>query len=518
MRGSDRIRPWLPRLAALAVVLLFVGLMVRLWHPAFGFTAFLQLNAENEDLKIAAFHDPSIYVHRDTGGYDGLYYAQIAYDPTLRDAELPRAMDNLSYRARRILLPVIAWVVSLGQEAWIVHVYSWLNQISWGVLGWLLWRILRVTDLRGWLAWTGMMLATGTLNSVRLALSDLPMVTLIAGAMLAVEAGRARAAFGLLATAALARETAVLALPALLERPWISWRNIRTGLVVATPLAAWLAYIRWQVGPANQGFSNLTLPGSGYVERWQEVLASIPDSNDPLLAWTTLLAHVGLTVQALFLLTRWRLLADRWWRLGAAYAALMTILNTAVWEGFAGASPRVLLALTLSFNVLAHRTRAPLLWLLLGNLGIVSGLHSLRDLPYSRELDAHRSGGAISFVQIKTGWSAAEQDSDHIWSWASEQANLALVLRADIPRTGVFSGSLHSLVPREVTIRLGNREVWRGRVDSPRARFSFPVALLPGETPVTFSTDTPGVLESDGPRARRLAFALYNPRLTLDPP
>ena len=45
MRGSDRIRTWLPRLAALAVVLLFVGLMVRLWHPAFGFTAFLQLNA-----------------------------------------------------------------------------------------------------------------------------------------------------------------------------------------------------------------------------------------------------------------------------------------------------------------------------------------------------------------------------------------------------------------------------------------------------------------------------------------
>ena len=33
-------------------------------------------------------------MHRDNGGYDGLYYAQIALDPTLQDSELPRAMDK----------------------------------------------------------------------------------------------------------------------------------------------------------------------------------------------------------------------------------------------------------------------------------------------------------------------------------------------------------------------------------------------------------------------------------------
>ncbi|HEY0966435.1 MAG TPA: hypothetical protein VGD88_03510 [Opitutaceae bacterium] len=518
MRGLERIRPWLPRLAALAVVLLFAGLMIRLWHPAYGFTAFLQLNAENDDLKIAAFHDPSIYVHRDTGGYDGLYYAQIAYDPLLKSDELLRAMDNLSYRARRILPPVVAWIVALGQPEWIVHIYASLNLVAWAALALLLWRLLGVSDIRGWLAWAGMMLSAGTLNSVRLALSDLPMVTLIAASMLAVESGRLRASAGWLAAAALARETAVLGLAALVERPWLSRRNVRIGLVVAIPLACWLAYIRWQVGPANQGFSNLTLPGSGFVEKWTEVLSALRDTNDPILAWTTVLATLGLTVQAVFILTRWRKIDDRWWRLGAAYTGLMLILNTAVWEGFPGASMRVLLPLTLAFNVLAFRTRASIVWLLLGNVGVASGLLALRDLPYSRELDASRAQGAVSLVEIQSGWSAVERNADHTWSWGAEQATLALELRSDRPRTGVFSGELHSLVPRTVIISHAGRELWRGRVDGPRTPFSIPLALTPGDNPVVFTTDTPAVTEGDGPGARRLAFALYDAQLALNPP
>ncbi len=497
MRGLDRIRPWLPRLAALAVVLLFAGLMARLWHPAYGFTAFLQLNAANDDLKIAAFHDPSIYVHRDTGAYDGMYYAQIAYDPLLKSDELPRAMDNLSYRARRILPPVVAWIVALGQPEWIVHIYASLNLVAWAALALLLWRLLGVSDVRGWLAWAGMMLSAGTLNSVRLALSDLPMVTLIAASMLAMESGRLRASTGWLAAAALARETAVLGLAALVERPWLSRRNVRIGLVVAVPLACWLAYIRWQVGPANQGFSNLTLPGSGFVEKWDEVLSALRDTNDPILAWTTVLATLGLTVQAAFILTRWRSIDDRWWRLGAAYTGLMLILNTAVWEGFPGAS---------------------IVWLLLGNVGVASGLLALRDLPYSRELDASRAQGAVSLVEIQSGWSAVERIAGRAWSWGAEQATLVLELRSDRPRTGVFSGELHSLVPRTVIISHAGRELWRGRVDEPRTAFSIPLALTPGDNPVVFTTDTPAVTEGDGPSARRLAFALYNAQLTLDPP
>ena len=37
-------------------------------------------------------------------------------------------------------------------------------------------------------------------------------------------------------------------------------------LALSFTLAAWLAYVRWRVGPADQGWSNFTLPGAGFVE------------------------------------------------------------------------------------------------------------------------------------------------------------------------------------------------------------------------------------------------------------
>ena len=109
---------------------LFALLVARFWHPVYGFTAFFQLDGSNDDLKISAFREFPVYVHRGTGGYDGLYYAQIAQDPTLRNPELPRAMDNFAYRARRILPPALAWLAGLGRPAWVIEAYALLNVVA----------------------------------------------------------------------------------------------------------------------------------------------------------------------------------------------------------------------------------------------------------------------------------------------------------------------------------------------------------------------------------------------------
>ena len=106
---------WQVRAAGIVAVVVFLGLVARFWHPVYGFTALFQLDASNDGVKIAAFRELPVYVHRDTGGYDGLYYAQIAQDPTLRDPALPPAMDNFAYRARRILPPALAWLLGAGQ-------------------------------------------------------------------------------------------------------------------------------------------------------------------------------------------------------------------------------------------------------------------------------------------------------------------------------------------------------------------------------------------------------------------
>src|SRR6266542_387218 len=104
---------WPVRAAGLAAVLLFLWLVARFWHPVYGFTRFLQLDSSNDNTKIEAFRELPVYVYRDTGGYDGLFYAQIAYDPSLASPELAPAMDSLGYRGRRVFGPLLAWALAL---------------------------------------------------------------------------------------------------------------------------------------------------------------------------------------------------------------------------------------------------------------------------------------------------------------------------------------------------------------------------------------------------------------------
>lgn len=515
-------RHWLLRAAALATVAVFVALIARYWHPVYGFTSLIQLDAPNDDLKIAAFRELPVYVHRDNGGYDGLYYAQIAHDPTLRDPALPRAMDNFSYRARRILPPALAWLLGAGQPAWIIHTYPLLNLLAWFSLAVLLWKLLDVSDLRGWIAWTGVLFSAGALASVRLALTDLIALTILAGALLATERGRQNTATGLLAAAALARETSLLGFAGLAERPWFSLRpalrHMLRAVAVVLPLAAWLTYLRWRLGPTDAGWANFALPGSGFVEKWAAATSALFTVADHTLAFTTWLATLGLTTQAVFFVTRWRL-DDRWWRLGFAYSVMLLFLGTAVWEDFPGAAMRVLLPLTLAFNLLVHRLRAPLAWLLIGNLTVFAGFVALRDVPAdSTELAAHRSSGIACLARTGQGWSGREESRSHHWSWCSGRGTLNLEVW---PRTSTqvqLDFALRAVTPRTVIIRSEGREIGRASVGTTLSRHTVPLRIAHDRATIEFSSDTPPQREGPNPDARDLSFALYDLRLTLPKP
>ncbi|MBI4626068.1 MAG: hypothetical protein HY736_22960 [Verrucomicrobia bacterium] len=518
MTASPAPSRWRHRAAALAAIAVFLWLVARFWHPVYGFTAFFQLDAPNDDLKIAAFRALPVFVHRDTGGYDGLYYAQLAHDPTLRDPELPRAMDNFAYRARRILPAAVAWLLGLGRGAWIIHTYSLLNVAAWLALAGVLWRLLDVRDGRAWLAWAGVLFSAGALSCVRLALTDLVALAILAAAFLAAGLARPRRAAGLLAAAGLARETSLLALTGLWERPWFGRHNLLRAVAVAAPLAAWLAYVRWRVGPADAGWANFTLPVAGLAEKWGAAIDAVRTVDDRPLAWTTLLATAGLTAQAAFFLIRWHP-GDRWWRLGIAYAVMMFCLGTAVWEGFPGAATRVLLPLNLAFNVFVVRTRAPLAWLLAGNLTVGAGLLALRDIPADpRELAAVRSGDVAAILQLGDGWHGVERRRGQRWAWCSGRGQLSFATWSGQPRSFRLDFALRSLTPRTVVLRQAGHELWRAGVGTSTTRHSVIVPLTAGRTTVEFASDTPPVRESAVPGARDLAFALYMPRLTVPEP
>jgi hypothetical protein len=379
--------------------------------------------------------------------------------------------------------------------------------------------LLDVRTARGWLAWAGVLFSAGALDSVRLALTDLLALLLVAAAIFAVERWRGRVAVALLASAALARETALFALSGLCQPPWLSGRNVARVLLAAAPLAAWLAYVRWRVGPDNAGWENFGVPGAGLVGKWREALGALGTVADKQLAWTNLLATLSITVQAAFFIIRPQL-SDRWWRIGASFTVLLLFLGTAVWEGFPGAATRVLLPLQLAFNVAVHRTRAPLAWLVAGNLSILAGLLSLRDVPqHPGELGTQRFGGSVAVVRFEPDWFGREEDRRHVWLWTDQRGTLTIETRPPLARRMRVEFALRSIAPRTVILRVGDNELWRGEIGP---EISQHTVTLPandtGRAKLEFTSATPPVPESADPNSRQLAFALYDLRLALPKP
>ena len=73
-----------------------------------------------------------------------------------------------------------------------------------------------------------------------------------------------------------------------------------------------------------------------------------------------------------------RIWASPWWRVGIAYVGLMCILGPAVWDGHQFAASRVLLPLTVAFNVQLARMGGFWPLAILGNVSVVAGLETLR--------------------------------------------------------------------------------------------------------------------------------------------
>jgi hypothetical protein len=195
---------------ALMVALLAV-LAGRRYEPGHGLTALIQFGADFSDRQTPALAAMPHHVHT-PHGFDGQFYAQIALDPLLLDPATAHAVDDPSYRGRRILMPWTAWLIGLGQPAWIIQLYPVIDVVVWLVLfAWLL-RLLAPVDAwkRGLI--TALLFSSGTLEALRLSLTDLPATfLLLVPCATLLPAGPATA---WLALASLRRETSVLGVAA----------------------------------------------------------------------------------------------------------------------------------------------------------------------------------------------------------------------------------------------------------------------------------------------------------------
>jgi len=373
-------RGWLWLVPHAAVVVLVLWGVTRFYEPGNGLTSMIRFGE--------AFHERAVPAlraipHRIESpyGYDAQFYAQLALDPLLQDPATAAAIDTPFYRARRIFLPWLANVLALGEPWYVLHAYALINVATWLWLAWLLLRWLPPGSAATTAAWLACMLAHGQMASMARALADGPSVLLIALGVAAVHANRQWLAATILGVSGLTRETNLLAGAVLL--PAGTAPALRLGavamraLILAAPLVLWIGYlVSLRLPPEAAGTGNFAPPLVAYVDDW---MASVDEARryaSEFDAWLAVLTITALTTQAIALLW-WRAWRDPWWRVGVGYALLMLVLGPAIWDGQPAAVTRVVLPMTVAFNVLLPRGRWfwPL-WIL-GNANL---LHAPREM------------------------------------------------------------------------------------------------------------------------------------------
>lgn len=502
---------WIWRALYLACVLGFLAAFARFHAPEVGFTRLISVGDRVDPATVPALRATPHYVHEDSFGYDGTYYAQIALHPLLQEPALDRALDNPHYRARRVLVPWIAWLVGAGQPWWILQAYAVVNALGWLGFAWLLLAWFPATSGQNFLRWAGFLFSAGVCLSVRHALLDGPALLLTALAVRAIELGWRRRGVAGLALATLTKETSVLSAAVLVGewprrgRDWVSLAL--QGLAVVGPLALWMVYVASRFGPvADAGDGNFTWPLAGLIGKMLELAKSVAADGPRAPDLLGLGALVGTLVQFLFLVLWWQPRAA-WWRAAVPFAVLLMFVSQPVWEGFPGAYPRVLLPLALAFNVLVPRGARWLPLLLAGNLAVPLGLTQLAPPPGEFfRVDAPK-------VQVIRGggWYPAEAGDGRNWRWTAATGTLQVENRGDRPVALHIRGEARGMDDGDLVLRVEGEERWRGRLGVKREPFVTPPLTVAAGARVTweFATTRPPRTPGRGD-ARELSLALYD--------
>lgn len=170
-------------------------------------------------------------------GYDGQFAYYIARDPL----NGWQRCDVPAYRYQRILYPMLARLLALGQDAWIPYALPLINLAALGVGTWLTEQILRHYRMSRWYALTFGLFA-GQLMSVRLSLNEPLAHTLVQAAILCTERNRWRWGVLFFALSTLAKETTLVfvggyLLSLLIRRQW--GRSAGLALGVGVPFLTW---------------------------------------------------------------------------------------------------------------------------------------------------------------------------------------------------------------------------------------------------------------------------------------
>jgi hypothetical protein len=236
-------------------------------------------------------------------GYDGQFYYRLALHPfTKVQFDYGIALDDAPYRQQRILYPLFAYLLGLGQTSWIPWSMILANYFAICLLAF---SAARLAELFGISAGYGLTLAfyPGLLLAVARDLTDVLSISLLLTSLFLLQSRRGVPAAVMLALAVLTRETAVLLAGVLfVDSAWRAMRgrsHWKRSIPWILPLATYVAWQLWLFATwrhvaalrrmASDSSSNLSrgLPFNGLISAVSHTLQSARTSEVQL--WGELL-------------------------------------------------------------------------------------------------------------------------------------------------------------------------------------------------------------------------------------
>ena len=374
------------RFIVIVLVLLFVAAVARFYHRGTGFTALIGFPPAG-DSEPPVLRSVPHYQYPAFASYDGQFYAQRALDPLLRDPTVDRGMDLAPFRARRILFSWTAYLLGLGRPVWILEAYALQNVACWLVIAVLITRWISPLSWRGLSLWTACLFSHGLLWSVRFSLLDGPSLMLTMWAVAAAERERALGSAAVVGVNALGRETNLLvAVAQPMPRTRAEWVRLAIALLIAVvPSLIWMDYLRSIYRSTTlAGTDSFVFFGSGLAQNWRIVFAGLASPRHALASLFPACILLSIVIQAVFIFVRREYRAP-WWRVACVYAILLLFLDPVLVAPSTAAITRVMLPLTVGFNILlAREERASHFWpwFALGNLHLVTVFQVMPLVPF----------------------------------------------------------------------------------------------------------------------------------------
>lgn len=204
------------------------------------------------------------YQFRESWGYDGESYRLVAHDPFLKRG-FYRYLDNPRHRYSRILVPLIAWTLGLGQDSLIDAAYI-LTIAGWIFAG-TYWLAL-LSRRFGFSTWWGLLfvMAPAALVAVDRLTADVALAALCV-AFVVLRPGSAGWLLAL-AAAALCRETGFLLIAAGCFS-FLRERRLTIALITAAtglPALIWMLWTRAHLPASHTAWTGV-IPLAGYFTR-----------------------------------------------------------------------------------------------------------------------------------------------------------------------------------------------------------------------------------------------------------